>query len=159
MFRRWLGRQVSREEIVWCYLNLLGRKPESEAVILSHTKSKSFKHLVECFVRSSEFRAKASVTKAQSIRDVQLFESIGLIDPKQNEALAKAEFEAGVVEVRSSPIMMTLETTSRCNLRCVMCPHTIDAVDRPKHMEEYLVASLDKFIRQSRAIQLHGGPS
>ena len=157
IFRQLLRRNISREEIIWCYRNLLGREPESETAIHSHLKSKSFKHLVECFVHSSEFLANASVIKdTQPAKELDRFKSMGLITPKQNEALAKAEFEAGVIEVSSSPIVLGLETTSRCNLRCVMCPHAIDAVDRPKHLEECLILSLDKVISQSSVIQLHG---
>jgi uncharacterized Fe-S cluster-containing radical SAM superfamily enzyme len=152
------GEAVSREDVVWCYRNLLGREPESEAAVLSHASSKSFKRLVECFVRSPEYQAKAGAAKAlpAPAGDARRPRLAGLVGPKQNEALALAEFEAGVLEVRSTPLMLTLETSSRCNLRCVMCPHAIGAVDRPKHLEESLVASLETFIRQSRKIQLHG---
>jgi sulfatase maturation enzyme AslB (radical SAM superfamily) len=149
-------KTVSREAIIWCYRTLLGREPESEAAILSHAPSKSLKDLVECFVRSPEFLAKTAAAKATPARDDRRLGTTGLIGPKQNEALAMAEFAAGVLVVNSSPRMLTLETTSRCNLRCVMCPHAIDAVDRPKHLEEEMVAGLEKFIRQSRSIQLHG---
>lgn len=73
-----------------------------------------------------------------------------------NERMALEEFENGVVQLKSSPRMLTIETTSRCNLRCVMCPHGINAVDRPKHMDESLASKLSSFINQARHIQLHG---
>lgn len=88
-------------------------------------------------------------------KDSQLCRAIHL-EPKENEALAMEEFRAGVLKVRSTPRMLTLETTSRCNLRCVMCPHAISAVQRPKHLDEALVARMGRFIQQAVSIQLHG---
>lgn len=49
---------MSREEVVWCYRNLLGREPESESVVLAHGNCKSFKALVENFVSSPEYSGK-----------------------------------------------------------------------------------------------------
>lgn len=46
---------VSKEEVVWCYRNLLRREPESDEVVLAHCKARDFKDLVERFVRSTEF--------------------------------------------------------------------------------------------------------
>jgi acetyltransferase-like isoleucine patch superfamily enzyme len=50
---------VTREEIVWCYRNLLGREPESEEAIFAHAQCKSFKDLVAAFTGSAEFLARA----------------------------------------------------------------------------------------------------
>jgi len=76
--------------------------------------------------------------------------------PTENEALAKAEFAAGVTKVRSTPSYLTLETTSRCNLRCVMCPHAIGAVTRPKHLDDELAGKIARYLRQATGVQLHG---
>lgn len=76
--------------------------------------------------------------------------------PKANYDLALQEFRNGVTKVQSTPHLLTLETTSRCNLRCVMCPHAIGAVTRPKHLEESLVEELGRFVQQATSIQLHG---
>lgn len=149
-------KKVSRNDVIWCYRTLLGREPESEGVILSHINSNNFQDLVERFVHSPEFLAKTNSAITPPTTDGRRAGVIGLIGAKQNEALAMAEFEAGVLEVNSSPRMLTLETSSRCNLRCVMCPQAIGAVDRPKYLEDALVVRLEKFIRQSRSIQLHG---
>lgn len=78
------------------------------------------------------------------------------LDPRENRRLAMAEYRDGVTRVRSTPSLLTIESTSRCNLRCVMCPHAIGAVDRPKNLEEDLTRKLDRFVRQADAIQLHG---
>jgi len=82
--------------------------------------------------------------------------STSLADPRANEALALAEFAAGLLQLKSTPPTLTLESTSWCNLRCVMCPHAINGVHRPKHMEPELAQSIERFIRQSRSVQLHG---
>jgi glycosyltransferase involved in cell wall biosynthesis len=55
---------VSREEIVWCYRALLGRAPESEAVVESHQGDQDFKRLVERIVLSAEFAAAKSASAA-----------------------------------------------------------------------------------------------
>lgn len=152
-------KTVSREEVIWCYRTLLGREPESEEVILANAKSKDIKDLVECFVTSPEFAAKIAAAEIPPPKIVEVErrrKQPDLINPKQNIALAMAEFEAGVLEVNSTPKLLTLETSSRCNLRCVMCPQSIDAVDRPKHMDSHLMVDLERFIRQSERIQLHG---
>jgi acetyltransferase-like isoleucine patch superfamily enzyme len=47
---------VTREEICWCYRNLLGREPESEAVLASHADCKNFQELTARFLGSPEYR-------------------------------------------------------------------------------------------------------
>lgn len=51
-----LGLNVSRDQIVWCYRNLLHREPESEAAIQSHSRVPDMKSLVASFVQSREYR-------------------------------------------------------------------------------------------------------
>jgi hypothetical protein len=155
---------VSHEEIAWCYRTLLGREPESEAAILSHATHDGLRSLIECIVASPEFRARTSVAPRSGTSGETSARPAGLIAPKHNLALAMAmamamamaEFEAGVLEVHSSPRVLTLETSSRCNLRWVTCAHAIDAVNRPKHLEQDLITSLERFMQQARTIQLHG---
>ena len=83
-------------------------------------------------------------------------ESDDSISPQANAALAEAEFNAGVTTVRSTPPIITLETTSRCNLRCVMCPHALGDVRRPKHLSDSLVGRIQRFVKRATDIQLHG---
>ena len=78
------------------------------------------------------------------------------MNPKDNEALALAEFKSGACVVTSTPVMVTLETSSICNLRCVMCPHSIGAVERPKHLEEALAEKVSGFLGRAKSVQLHG---
>ena len=82
--------------------------------------------------------------------------SVDFADPSDNLALALAEYAAGSLRLKSTPPTMTVESSSWCNLRCVMCPHAINDVHRPKHIETELVERLEKFIRQSKSIKLHG---
>lgn len=78
------------------------------------------------------------------------------VKPHDNGQLAMQEYRDGAIVVKSTPRMLTIETTSRCNLKCVMCPHGIGAVNRPKHLEDDLADGLARFIRRSSHIQLHG---
>lgn len=73
-----------------------------------------------------------------------------------NRQLGINEYESGITLLQSTPSLLTIETTSRCNLRCVMCPHGINAVDRPKHMNESLAKKLQKFLNRGKHVQLHG---
>jgi MoaA/NifB/PqqE/SkfB family radical SAM enzyme len=73
-----------------------------------------------------------------------------------NHALALEEFRQGKTVLASTPYKLTLETTSRCNLQCVMCVHAIDGVSRPKHLDESISARLAPYIARAGDIQLHG---
>lgn len=48
---------LSKEEVIWCYRNLLGREPASEAELASHLADADFKRLVERIVQSAEYSA------------------------------------------------------------------------------------------------------
>ena len=54
------------------------------------------------------------------------------------------------------PGSLIIETSSVCNLNCIMCPQGIGAVDRPMHMDENIVKKLVPFMENSHSIQLHG---
>jgi sulfatase maturation enzyme AslB (radical SAM superfamily) len=79
-----------------------------------------------------------------------------LIPPEVNEALASEEFATGATTIRNTPVSIALETTSRCNLRCVMCPHAIGAVHRPAHFDDTLVSKMSRALKQARILYLHG---
>ena len=147
-------KTVSRHDVVWAYRTLLGREPESDTAIAAQLRAKNLHALIEAIARSAEFGTrKVAPSRAVAAR---VCPSPPPISPKANEALAMAEYRAGITKVNSTPQLLTLETSSRCNLRCVMCPQAIGAVDRPRHLEEDLVSGLERFIRQSKSIQLHG---
>lgn len=68
LFRKlWLtGPSPSRDDVLWCYRELLGREPESEEAVRSHLTSKSFRQLVGVITSSAEFRQKQAVMKASA---------------------------------------------------------------------------------------------
>jgi SAM-dependent methyltransferase len=57
---------VDRDDVIWCYQNLLGREAESEAAITSHLSHKSFRALVESFTDGSEFARLHEATAGNS---------------------------------------------------------------------------------------------
>ncbi len=157
---------VTPEQVEWCYRNYLQREPESEAALHSHLGHPDLRSLVQAFVDSREYRDRIAAQTA-SAAVVAAAQAAGTAagDPtatpvlrsiKDNEQLALEEHRNGVLYVQSTPRMLTLETTSRCNLRCVMCPHAINAVDRPKHLEEQTIEGLARFLAQAKSVQLHG---
>src|SRR5208282_4292253 len=78
------------------------------------------------------------------------------LSPEGNAALAQAEFESGATVLRSTPPLLTIETTSRCNLRCVMCPHGYGKIHRPKHLSKTLALKMCNFLGQAGSVQLFG---
>ncbi len=50
--------KVSRDDVIWCYRNLLGRDVESNEVIDAHLAAGTFKQLVAIFVSSNEFMSR-----------------------------------------------------------------------------------------------------
>ena len=56
----------------------------------------------------------------------------------------------------SPPSILTIETSSACNLRCVMCPQSIDGVDRPKKMPVELMDKILPYIKDADSVALHG---
>lgn len=54
------------------------------------------------------------------------------------------------------PRDLTIETTSRCQLRCVMCPHAVGAVHRPGHFPDGLLPQMGDALDVAERVQLHG---
>ena len=59
------------------------------------------------------------------------------------------------------PINMIIETASKCNLKCVMCPQSLPrdnehAVKRPKFLEDDLIDKIIPMMKTLQAVQLHG---
>jgi MoaA/NifB/PqqE/SkfB family radical SAM enzyme len=54
------------------------------------------------------------------------------------------------------PRNLTIETSSSCNLKCVMCPQSIGLVKRPKKMPLFLLEKLSDQISYASTISLHG---
>jgi MoaA/NifB/PqqE/SkfB family radical SAM enzyme len=60
------------------------------------------------------------------------------------------------VPVERCPRNLIIESTAVCNLKCVMCPHAIGAVVRPKHFPDEYVDKIAGFLQGAKSIQLHG---
>ncbi|TWA53813.1 4Fe-4S single cluster protein [Azospirillum baldaniorum] len=76
--------------------------------------------------------------------------------PFDNEKEAILAWEQGKEVVTNNPVILSIESTSVCNLRCVMCPHAIGAVHRPKHMDQEIAGKLENFLKSAKNVQLHG---
>lgn len=74
-----------------------------------------------------------------------------------NHRLCDEEWRNGTVRLSSAPRLLTIETTSRCNLRCVMCGHGTHPRDKSyEHFPETLIPRLGGVIRLAAHVQLHG---
>jgi MoaA/NifB/PqqE/SkfB family radical SAM enzyme len=76
--------------------------------------------------------------------------------PQENALLMAEEYSAGRLIIANFPTDLTIESTSICNLRCVMCPHGINDVHRPRHMPVRILDSLAEAAQVVSKAQLHG---
>lgn len=76
--------------------------------------------------------------------------------PSENARLVDQAYREGRTVLECGPRILTIESTSICNLRCVMCPHAIDAVQRPKHMPTGVIDKLSHVLAVASEAQLHG---
>lgn len=76
--------------------------------------------------------------------------------PSENARLVDQAYREGATRLECGPSILTIESTSICNLRCVMCPHAIDAVQRPKHMPGSVIDKLSDVLALASEAQLHG---
>jgi len=83
--------------------------------------------------------------------------SVDRAELEANHRLCDEEWKNGIVRVSSAPRLLTIETTSLCNLRCVMCGHGTHPRDKSyEHFPETLIPRLSGVIRLAAHIQLHG---
>lgn len=70
---QWLKRRlrprVSRDEVLWCYRHLLGRAPESDAVVESHLGHKDLLALAAVITGSREYAARSGAAPAERHRE------------------------------------------------------------------------------------------
>jgi SAM-dependent methyltransferase len=89
---------VSREEVLWCYLNLLAREPESEEIVSAHMNAADFKQLVHGFTGSPEFKSRQA--KA-NLPDPSVLPAV--LDKQQVDVIATAgEFAECTARVKSA---------------------------------------------------------
>jgi len=75
--------------------------------------------------------------------------------PQQNQQLAVEEQVDGKIRLSALPVLVTVDTTSVCNLKCVMCPHGIMEIEK-KHLAPELFSRTLPFIPFACEIQLYG---
>jgi MoaA/NifB/PqqE/SkfB family radical SAM enzyme len=73
-----------------------------------------------------------------------------------NRRLAKWEFKTGAKVVTSAPYILSLETTTFCNLQCVICHHGNGAMPTRNHLDTTVIAKLSNFLAQAKWIELQG---
>ena len=74
----------------------------------------------------------------------------------KNREICARELAAQNTSIESLPTLVSVETTSICNLRCVMCGHAIGDVHRLKHMPNDQIETLRPALAVADLIQLHG---
>ncbi len=55
-----------------------------------------------------------------------------------------------------SPAMLSIETSTICNLKCVMCAHAVGKVERENHLDERLLETVIPHFREARTLVLNG---
>ena len=84
-------------------------------------------------------------------------DSVTRADPldRQNELQAAADLEAKVVVMKAGPVSLTIESTTYCNIKCVMCPQALADFEQ-QHLDEKLLEKLTTYIQAAKRSQLHG---
>ena len=75
---------------------------------------------------------------------------------RKRHATARNEYSRRELIVSYFPKDLAIETTTLCNLNCVMCWHAIGAVPDRKHLPTEQLEQLVPYLRQAEFIQLHG---
>lgn len=65
---------------------------------------------------------------------------------QRNATLVLLERARNAIHLRSRPADLVLQVSTICNLRCVMCPHGTDKVDRPQHMTMAIFERIQPFV-------------
>ena len=92
---------ISREEVLWCYRNLLGREPESDATVRSHLDSTSFRALVKAFVRSPEFMGKQARVGQPSINQ-GFFHALDLQKNEVDVVASSEQLAACIAKIKAA---------------------------------------------------------
>lgn len=73
-----------------------------------------------------------------------------------NRRLAEQEYHHRVEKMRAAPRDVTIQTTTRCNLRCVMCWHGFYDGLEPRDIASDHVHALAHFMKSAESVQLCG---
>lgn len=73
-----------------------------------------------------------------------------------NAQLNAKEYAARATVLRSRPISITIETSAKCNLKCVMCPRVKPDWDLDGFIHEAILRKIEPFLPCAQHLQLHG---
>ncbi|MBC7458012.1 MAG: radical SAM protein, partial [Bdellovibrionaceae bacterium] len=73
-----------------------------------------------------------------------------------NRGVSNLEASSKKFRVASKPHLFILETTSVCNLKCVMCPHGNNESPPPEHLLPESLEKVSDFMTSAESIQLTG---
>ncbi|MBI4404764.1 MAG: radical SAM protein [Deltaproteobacteria bacterium] len=74
----------------------------------------------------------------------------------RNRLLAELEYRTRALKMKAHPTMLTVETTTFCNLKCVMCPHALEGLVVKRHIRDSYIECLMPFLATTSVCQLHG---
>lgn len=75
-----------------------------------------------------------------------------------NAALSFEEYSQGLTTVTCTPVILNLEITNRCNLRCVMCfSQVLERIEDQRDMDMGTVLAFLPYIENTRRLELNGG--
>ena len=91
-----------------------------------------------------------------ALRKCGRYQSIRRHLSRKSEAAAPAEHNHRESIVSYFPKDLSIETTTECNLNCVMCFRAVGAIADPKHLPTEQLEEWAPYLRQAEFIQLHG---
>lgn len=107
------------------------------------------------FASGLEHFARHGATEGRAYRLVSLTQNPAPLATR-NAALALLEHARGALVLRSRPVDLVIQVSTVCNLRCVMCPHGLETVDRPSHMPLAVLERLQTFIAAAARMIVSG---
>jgi hypothetical protein len=125
---------VTREEVLWCYRSILGREPESEAVVEAKLKTKDFAELRKAFLSSPEFTNKQ--------KNLPLRRSFMPLDLEKNEI----EYEATPAQLKEC---LTKIKAAWSHLGITRPHHSV--LTKERYLPENLPEHLDEFYASGEA--------
>jgi SAM-dependent methyltransferase len=142
---------VSKDEILWCYRKLLGREPESEAVVRAYLGMKGFKEVVADFVDSAEFKQKRQPA-VQSLGKSERFYPSTLPKIEVDTIATKEQLAAATAKIKATWAHLG-----------IVKPHFSVLTDE-QFLPTNLAGSIDKFWRSGedeaetvrRMLERHG---
>jgi len=116
-----------------------------------------------CRTVASEARRESEVAIHQAVAEfgqssalLQPAPAVAPPDPDPQEDRRKTPVALEKYALAQGPKALTLESSSVCNLRCVMCVQGRGLVDRPRHFPKELVDKLSAYLPGVVFVQLHG---